>query len=318
MPAARLAIWRSFSLPQDEGLSRMLLDANVNFSIANAGERDLGQYDVIIVPAVPCTSVKEAEQLKSYVDQGGKILLMGKGALDRQRARFQFDVGAEYLGAGEFDKDYLVAGGTVGEGLVTSPFLCYKPAMRVKPERGTEILAAVHEPYFSRTYGAFTSHQNTPFQLEAAEHPGAIRKGNVILIAHDLDQMYYQHGSYLHRDFFINVLGLLHNRPMVEVDLPSVGRVSLLHQAEDQRYVVHLLYGPPVTRGACEVIEDLPTLFDVELTMDLPVDVERAIWVPEMRELPITEVDGRLSVTVPRFSCHTAVAFEYSDQAADE
>ena len=29
-PAARVAIWRSFSLLHDEGLSRMLLDANIN------------------------------------------------------------------------------------------------------------------------------------------------------------------------------------------------------------------------------------------------------------------------------------------------
>ena len=105
---------------------------------------------------------------------------------------------------------------------------------------------------------------------------------------------------------------------MVEVDLPSVGRVSLLHQPEDRRYVVHLLYGPPVTRGACEVIEDLPTLFNVEVKIDLPVSVKRALWVPEMKELPISEKNGKLSVTVPQFSCHSAIAFEYTEKSTDE
>lgn len=318
IPAARVAIWRSFSLPHDEGLSRMLLDANINFSVANAGDRGLSQYDVIILPGVPCTTAKDVERLNRYVADGGKLLLIGQGALDKGRTRLQFDTGAEYLGAGQYDKDYLVAAGDLQAGLVSSPFLCYKPALRVKPEQGTEILASVHEPYFSRTYGAFTSHQNTPFQLEPAAHPGALRKDNIILLTHDLDEMYYKHGSYLHRDFFANVLGLFHEQPMVEVDLPSVGRVSLLHQPEDRRYVVHLLYGPPVTRGACEVIEDLPTLFNVEVKIDLPVSVKRALWVPEMKELPISEKNGKLSVTVPQFSCHSAIAFEYTEKSTDE
>jgi hypothetical protein len=195
--------------------------------------------------------------------------------------------------------------------LVNSPFLCYTPALRVKPSSKTEVLAWIREPYFSRTYGKFTSHQNTPYQLENAPHPGVTRSGNVIFLAHELDKMYYIHGARLHRDLFANALKLVHRRPMIETELPSAGRVSLLHQADQKRYVAHLLYGPPITRGQCEVIEDLPMLYDVPVTVDLPVEVNKAILVPDMKELPISRKNGRLTVTVPRFSCHCAVAFEY-------
>ncbi|MCK4960400.1 MAG: beta-galactosidase, partial [Planctomycetes bacterium] len=89
------------------------------------------------------------------------------------------------------------------------------------------------------------------------------------------------------------------------------GRVSLLHQPEDSRYVVHLLYGPPIQRGRCEVIEDLPVLYNVPVSVNLPEKVKKAMLVPDMQKLAISEKDGKLSVTVPKFQCHCAVVFEY-------
>ena len=82
--------------------------------------------------------------------------------------------------------------------------------------------------------------------------------------------MYYKHGMRLHRDLFVNVLRLVHTRPMVESALPSAGRLAFLHQAEQKRYVAHLLYAPPMQRGNCEVIEDLPPLYEVPLRFELP------------------------------------------------
>ncbi len=118
--------------------------------------------------------------------------------------------------------------------------------------------------------------------------PGVIRKGNVIFIAHELDKMYYDHGARLHRDMFNNALKLLRKKPMVETELTSAGRVSLLHQPRQNRYVVHLLYGPPITRGRCEVIEDLPVLYDVPVSVDLPETVKKAMLAPEMPDRAAT------------------------------
>ncbi len=312
LPEARVGIWRSFSPGHDEGVTRMLLESHINFNVANVGDKDLSPFDVIIIPGTPCLSEQDAKRLENYVDAGGGLLVIGDGALDWERQNLRLDIGADFIGKGNYDKDYLVVGKDLEDGLVNSPFLCYYPALRVDPEKGTKILATVREPYFSRTYEKFTSHQNTPYKLEDAAHPGIIRKGNVIFFAHELDRMYYQHGARLHRDLFHNALKLLHKQPMVETELPSAGRISLLHQPDQKRYVAHLLYGPPIMRGECEVIEDLPTLYNVPVTVDLPVKVKKVVLVPEMKELPIKKKNGRLTVTVPQFSCHCAVAFEYN------
>jgi hypothetical protein len=76
--------------------------------------------------------------------------------------------------------------------------------------------------------------------------------------------------------------------------------------------VVHLLYAPPIQRGRCLVLEDLPTLRDVPVSVDLPVEVTGARLVPDDRPLEITRSGERVSVTIPEFSCHCAVVFSYA------
>jgi hypothetical protein len=49
----------------------------------------------------------------------------------------------------------------------------------------------------------------------------------------------------------------------------------------------------------------------VPLTVDFPEVIQRAFLVPDEVELPLSDVDGKLSLTIPAFSCHCAVMFEY-------
>ena len=309
-PVAKVAIWRSLDQAHDEGLAKMLLETHVNFDIAN-DVQDLTQFDVILIPGIACLYDKDAQRINEFVKQGGGLIVMGEGALDRNRENVIVDIGAEYVGKGLYDIDYLVVGPKVGDGLVKSPFLNYKSAICVKPNGSAKVLAAVREPYFSRTYKHYSSHQNTPFQLEDAAHPGILQKGKVIFIAHELDKMYYDNGARLHRDLFKNALDLIFDKPLVQTELPSAGRVSLLHQADKNRYVAHLLYGPPIQRGMCEVIEDLPFLYDVPVAINVPEKIKRAMLIPDMINLEMTKKDGKLAVIIPKFQCHCGVVFEY-------
>ncbi len=311
IPESKIALWRSFNQEHDEGITRMLLESQINFTIANIGDQELSKFELIIVPGVPCMSPEEADRVNNFVKKGGKLLVLGEGALDWNKQKLQLDIGATYIGPGAYDRDYLVVDKELGDGLVSTPFLFYKSATKVQPNDSSKILAHIREPYFSRTYGAFTSHQNTPYKLNNALHPGIIKNGNVIYIAHKLDEMYYKHGAYLHRDLFKNCLKSLNFKPMVEVDLPSTGRISLLHQKDKKRYVSHLLYASPITRGACEVIEDLPHLNNVKLIVDLPEKIKKATLIPSMEQLKMVKNNNQIEVIIPSFSCHCAVSFEY-------
>jgi len=308
VPVARVGFWRSFDTAHDEGLARILLEGHVDFEIANLAT-DLSGYEVILVPGAPCLGSEAADRLNRFARSGGKLIVIGAGAMDRAHKDLILDTGAKYAGPGRFDVDYLVAGVDLAANLITSPFLNYESTMRVITEPDIEILAGIREPFFSRTVATYTSHQNTPYQLKDAGHPGITRKGNIIHILPAIDSMYLAHGARLHRDLLIRMLGLVFDNPMVKVGLPSTARISLLHQAEQQRYVLHLLYAPPVTRGDCEVIEDLPVLHDVSVRINLPQVPSKALLVPEMRELEMRPGKQGFRIVIPQFNCHCAVVF---------
>jgi hypothetical protein len=181
----------------------------------------------------------------------------------------------------------------------------------VKPLAGAEVLAQLREPYFNRTYAHYCSHLNTPYRLETATHPGALRKGGVVFLPHRLGAIYHANGARVHRQVFVNALDLVYRHPMLEAKLPSAGRATLLHQPEHHRYVAHLLYAPPLQRGRCLVIEDMPTLRDVPLTVRLPEKVRRAYLIPGGTPLRLKKDGDTCKAVVPEFQCHTAVVFEY-------
>ena len=54
-----------------------------------------------------------------------------------------------------------------------------------------------------------------------------------------------------------------------------------------------------------EVIEDLPPLHDVEVTLQLPA--KSAKLVPQGEEVSLERSEGRVSVRLPKFSCHQMI-----------
>jgi hypothetical protein len=308
-PVASLGVWPSGSSRHDEGTSVMLLEQQIDFDVVTDDE-PLERYEAIILPSATVLSAEQAARLNAYAASGGGLLVLGASAIDATRKRVVLDIGADYVGTGNYDVDYLVVSDAVATDLVRSPFLNYASGLRVKPHPDAEILAAIREPYFSRTYAHYCSHQNTPYRMEPAPHPGMLRRGNIIWSAHELDEMYQVHGACVHRQFFINALRLLHRRPMVEAGLPSAARVSLLHQPDRSRYVLHLLYAPDLPRGRCKVIEALVSIHDVPLRLRLPHDVVRITQMPGGTQLPFNADGDGLSLTVPTFTCHCALAIE--------
>jgi hypothetical protein len=310
IPVSRLGLWLSFSKTNDMGVVNMLLESHNDFVIVNENDR-LSEFETIVLPGAAILSNDQAEKLNRYVQEGGSLLILGNSALDKDRKRFILDVGAEYLGGPDYEVDYLVAGNKLRKGLVSSPFLNYTSAIRMKPEHGTDVLASIREPYFNRTYARYSSHKNTPYQMEDADHPGAIRKGNVVYLPHPVGRMYFEYGARIHRDFFTNALQLIYTHPMIRTDLPSEGRVSLLHQPQHRRYIGHLLYASPIQRGKALVIEDLVPLNDIPVKLQVPEKVLRAYLVPGHGSLELKRDGHAVKVSIPEFQCHTAVVFEY-------
>lgn len=309
VPFSRLGLWLTLDTSADLGLVNMLLEIHADF--VPADETTLPRLSTLIIPSQPCLSETQAAAIAAWVRQGGRLLVLASGGLDRGKTRFLLDVGADYLGVPEFTFDYTVVKTNFGPDVVSTPFLNYQSGLRTKPTTG-QPLAMIREPYFNRTYGKYSSHANTPYKLEDSVYPAVLRNGNVIFFAHSLDRLYYASAVRQHRELFRHALNLLDPAPVLKVNgLPSSGRVSLLHQADKRRYVAHLLYSPALQRGDVKVIEDFPPIPGVSLDVRVPERIGKVRTIPAGEALAFRQDASVVRIAVPTFTMHTGIVLEY-------
>ncbi|WP_164821304.1 alpha-amylase family protein [Paenibacillus koleovorans] len=307
---SRLGIFLSGSTESDEGLAKILLDRQLDFDLV-LESADLLRFDAVILPDQVKLNETWAQALGEFAARGGGVLLTGKSGLDEATgSRFALDIGAEHQGASPYDCDYLQLDGALAEGLVTSPFLFYEPAQQLRLTDG-EPLASIREPYFSRTYARYCSHQNTPYKLEPSDSPGAVRKGSVVYLAHPIGRLYFKHGAQFHRDYLINALKLVYREPVMRIWMPSAARVRFVRQPAESRYVLHLLYGSPIQRGRTSVIEDLPPIRAVRTVLRVEEPIRTVSLAPQGAPLSFTQRDGVIELIVPEVLCHQIVVLDY-------
>ncbi|MFR1758838.1 MAG: beta-galactosidase trimerization domain-containing protein, partial [Christensenellaceae bacterium] len=297
----RLGVYLSRDTASDQGLHSMLLEKQLDFTVVLPGD-DLSAFDAVILPDCVQLSAGEAARLQAFARQGGGVLLTGESAV--KDGAFQLDTGLVYQGRSQCDVDYLKAGPQLtGCDWLDSPFLCYQSAVRTQVQ-DAEVLGQVYEPWFNRTYSRYCSHQFTPYRDEPAAYPGIARKGNIVYLAHNLCRMYKTDGAQLFRDILCGALRLIY-RPVMEVSMPSAGRARLTRQGG--RYVLHLMYGSPIQRGRTSVIEDLPALRDIPVTLRISEPLAGAILQPQGQPVAFTQAEGLVTLTVPQVACHQMV-----------
>mgnify|MGYP006235091241 FL=1 len=84
----------------------------------------------------------------------------------------------------------------------------------------------------------------------------------------------------------------------------------MLHQEDKNRYVIHLLYAPPLQRGRCLIIEDVPEIHGVELNINLNKKIKKAYFVNLEKEIKIEDGES-IQIKVDKFQIHEALVLEY-------
>ena len=305
--AATLGIYPSTdreNYEANEGISTMLQEAQLDFDVVH--DNNFSDFDTVIFPAGTRLDETGKAALAAYLHSGGKLLLEADALVEN--GSFALDLGFSYLGAPESDNDFLLS-----PTVTDAPVLCNHPAHRVRAD-GAECLAEVLPPYFNRTLRHYCGHKNTPHDKDAARLPAILRQGNVVYAAHPLSRQYFEYGSIYHKRIFLAALATLYTRPLLSVTgMMSGGRVSLIAQEKERRYALHLLYGVPTKRGNTEVIEDLPPVYNVGVTLRTEKKISRVALPLSGEELPFTREGELLQFRLPSFTCHTVITIEYKE-----
>ena len=294
----------------DRGVAKMLLEEHLEFEIADPSS-DWTRFRALVIPDGPTADKETETKLREFVENGGAVLALHEALLARDRTGFHLPCGAAFEGDANYRQDYTGAAQTIAEDLPDAPFLNYESGIRARLEDGAESLGTIHEPYFDRTYARYSSHRNTPYRPEAAEHPLGALQGNVAWLAHSLGSIYESFGAYVHRRLFRNALARVYPRPLIQAPLPSTARLSLRKQPKANRYCLHLLYAPPIKRGCCEVIEDFPLLRDIPLTVNLPEPIRRVRLPLTGKELTVDTTAEGIRFTLPSLQMHEVVCLEF-------
>ncbi|NLZ62643.1 MAG: hypothetical protein GX902_02435 [Lentisphaerae bacterium] len=313
------------STAADIGVSRLLLEEHLLFDMLDE-QMDFSAYKLLLLPDNITATPALTEKIQDYLRGGGRLLLSGRSGLQADGKAFAWNFDPGYSGQSPYCPDYLQAAPEFAPDFAHTPFVMYAPSQRIQPHSG-QILGEVYDPYFNRSYRHFCSHKHTPNRPEPSGFAAGVLTGSILYFAHPVFSLYRYYGQVALRHFVSRALRqFLGSDLRVQTSLPSQGRLTLTQQAQEQRYVLHLLYANTVLRGGqsqnpdgsshgcanLEVIEELNPLPDVAVTLRLGQAIRRVVLVPQGGELPHTcGQDGEISFTLPRLQCHQMLALEY-------
>lgn len=304
------------------GASRLLLEQHLPFDLVDA-TMDFSRYRVILVANEKEIPSETAEKLRAYLAAGGKLVLCSDSILKPGTCEPWFEFGAEFGETSPSNPDYVRMKESFA-GNFKTPFLMQLPSRRMKVTTALS-LAEIYDSYFNRTARHFCSHQHTPNKPEASGYDAAAISGNILYFAHPVFTLYRSTGAVMHKQLFAHALSafLGDQAQVVTGNLPSTGRVTLMRQENEKRTICHVLYAPTILRGGelpleneqrnlstTEIIEDLIPLHDVALTVKVSEPVRKVTLQPENREIPFDYADGKVSFTIPEFTCHTMAVLE--------
>ncbi len=308
----------------DVGAGRILLESHLQFDVLDQ-HASFDGYALLIIPDSIRFDEALAARVQAYLDGGGRVLLSGESGLRQNGQGFALDLGCTHEGESPFCPDYWLPIPELRPEFLETPFVSYIRSQRIRVAEG-ESLGQVYDPYFNRTYAHYSSHQHTPFRPDPSGYDLGVLHGRVLYFSAPVFSLYRGFGATLTKDVVQRgIRKLMGDALNVRSNLPSTARVSLNHQPDENRYVLHLLYANTLSRGGkmdlaggtvsrdglnIEIIEELLPLRDSQLSVALPATIQRVTLEPQGEALPFTVADGRVEFTVPEFTCHQMVCLQ--------
>jgi hypothetical protein len=308
--------------PSGVGSVRLLQEGGHQFDMVDTIS-DWNPYKLLILPDVITINDTLKAKIDAYLAGGGRLIATFESGLDPDKQQFVIDAlgvtktgdgptknGQLMRGVAEYRNEfaeYVVPTGEIGKGLPATEHVMYRHGLPVATQGNAQVLAGVTEPYFDRKGTAFSSHRQTP---SSGKTSGAAiaRNGNCIYFSHPVFSQYHGNAPLWCKTLMLNAIDMLLPQPVVRTDGPSSLIVSVQHQAQNKRRVVHLLHYIPERRGAdFDVIEDVIPLFDVKVSLRADDVVSNVKAVPEGIPIDFQSNQGRVDFVVPKVHGHQLI-----------
>ena len=306
------------------GVLRVLQEGHIPFDRLDY-DGDFTPYKVLILADDLRPDENLRVRLQNFIDRGGKLILSGSSLLKKESDELAFDLPLTVEGPDPLFPNYVACADEFAPDSVTTPIVMYRQGMKVKVSGGKS-LGRVYEPYYRRTYLNFCSHLHTPALPDPSEYDAGVITDRILYFAHPVFLQYTLYGHVILKQYILKAIRcFLKDTLQLETDLPSQGRVTLLHQKEERRYILHALYANTILRGMAspalstehfattpqEVIEELNPLYNVHFSLKTDCEIKKITLEPAGTEQQFTAVDGRVEFSLNKLVCHQMIVLHY-------
>ena len=292
------------------GADKMLSELGIQFDVIDT-KSGFNRYKLLVMPDnIPVEETLE-NKLRSYIDNGGKIIASYKSGLS-PKGNFVDFMGINLIGDAPYSPDFIVAQGELAKGLYQdTEYVMYLKGMEVLVKAEAEKLMDVNVPFFNRTWEHFTSHKHTPSSGEYG-YPGVVKNGGVVYFMHPIFTQYKKNGPRWIKTMVSNALDMLMGERLVSHNGPTSLFTNLNVQGEKNRYVLHMLHYIPERRTeTIDIIEDIIPLYNIEMKLKLDKKISSVKLVPENKCIEFGYNAGIISFNVPEVKGHQMIELAY-------
>ena len=220
------------------GATRMLQELNYQFDIIDSA-MDFSRYQVIILPDIIPYKAAIEDKLQDFIAQGGKVIGTFESLIQKETTHQAF-YGIDYLGDGQYERDFILPNETFGKDLPKEEFVAYIPGTQIAAVEATAVLDRV-QPYFNREGETFISHQHAPSKREIGA-PELTVYGNVYYFAHPIFTLYRKNAPQFIKEILKDVLTMCVPMKQVTHDGPSSLQITANASKEKDVILLHGLH----------------------------------------------------------------------------
>jgi type 1 glutamine amidotransferase len=314
------------------GVCQGLLRSQIPFGgLTNRGitPNALKKFSVVILPDINCMTEEEADAIRSYVANGGGLIVTFETSLYDLEGKRRQDflladvLGVRYVGDALTLNSFLkvTENHPVTEGIDKRMTLASQNNQQIVVQCETAKALGKLLYSYRNTYGAPPSHEETGYGGLFVNQYG---HGRVVYFPGDLGTIYYDYGQPEYRRLLINAIRWVEGSAApVVVEAPTSVEVTIYKQELKDRLIVHLVnfqsqtgrvYAPlpAANRWIGSHIEDVLPVYDLLLRILIPNGKRpgRVYEAPKGTTLEYCQ-DGRyIEVMIPKLDIHTMIAIE--------
>jgi len=308
------------------GVHSMLQEVAHQFDLIDS-QTNFDHYKVIILPDDIPVDADLKHKLDAYIANGGAVIASFESGMNKDKTEFVLDaLAVTMIDEGPRDRygelvrgrhyergdyaEYIVPEGIVGNGLPPTEHVMYIRGMAVKANDNATILAHITPSHFDRTYQHFCSHRQTPSSGQTAG-PAIVQNGRVVYFSNPIFSQYYHNAPRWCRTMFLNVLNTLLPNPVVQHSGPSTLEITINHQENENRDILHLLHYIPIRRSEIDIIEDVIPVYNIPISLRAGQPIQAIQLAPSGETINFEVIDNRVTFTVPVVHGHQMIEIIY-------